>query len=100
VVFDLERRRDAQARPGAPPFRIGEDDVPLRLPPSRLVRRDEQVAALETAFEQAVTGRCRGLLVCGPPGVGKTALADEAWSAAARSGSRPLAAANGGVTSR
>jgi predicted ATPase/signal transduction histidine kinase len=77
VVFDLERLRHAHARPGAP-FRVGEGDVPLRLlPPSRLVGRDQQIAALETAFEQAVAGRCRGLLVCGAPGVGKTVLADE-----------------------
>ena len=39
--------------------------------------RDEEVAALETAFVDALTGRCRAVLVSGAPGVGKTALVDE-----------------------
>ena len=78
VVYDLERLRDAQARPAAAPLRVGEHDVPLRLlPPSRLVGRDDEVAALYAAFEEALAGRCRGVLVGGAPGVGKTALADQ-----------------------
>ena len=48
------------------------------LPPSRLAGRDEEVAALEAAFAGALAGRCRGVLVGGAPGVGKTALADRA----------------------
>ena len=39
--------------------------------------RDAQVAALEAAFEDALAGRCRGVLVSGAPGVGKTALIDQ-----------------------
>ena len=39
--------------------------------------RDDEVAALEAAFEDALAGRCRGVLVGGAPGVGKTALVDE-----------------------
>jgi predicted ATPase len=35
------------------------------------------VAALRAAFAEALAGRCRGVLVSGAPGVGKTALADE-----------------------
>ena len=67
------RRRAAAAA-----LRVGEHDVPLRLlPPSRLVGRDAEVAALEAAFEEALAGRCRGVLVGGAPGVGKTALVDE-----------------------
>jgi signal transduction histidine kinase len=78
VLYDLERVRDAQAAPGAAPVRIGAHDHPLRLlPPSRLVGRDAEVAALEEAFEDALAGRCRGVLVSGAPGVGKTALADQ-----------------------
>src|SRR5215469_7860706 len=74
VVYDLERLRDA----GAGALRVGEHDVPLRLlPPSRLVGREDEVAALEAAFDDATSGRCRGVLVSGAPGVGKTALADE-----------------------
>ena len=35
------------------------------------------MAALEAAFAEALAGRCRGVLVGGVPGVGKTALVDE-----------------------
>ena len=77
VLYDLERLRAAGAL-GAGVLRVGERDVPLRLvPPSRLVGREEEVAALQAAFEEALAGRCRGVLVTGAPGVGKTALADE-----------------------
>ncbi|HEX3308126.1 MAG TPA: AAA family ATPase, partial [Streptosporangiaceae bacterium] len=76
VLYDLERVRDTPAHPAA--LRFGAHDVPLRLlPPSRLVGRDDEVAALEAAFEDALAGRCRGVLVGGAPGVGKTALVDE-----------------------
>ena len=78
VVYDLERLPDAQARPAVTAVRIGEHDVPLRLlPPSRLVGRDDESAALQAAFEAAVAGGCRGVLIGGAPGVGKTALVDE-----------------------
>ncbi|WP_346275587.1 AAA family ATPase, partial [Pseudonocardia sp.] len=78
VMYDLERLRDAHTRPAAAALRVGEHDFPLRLlPPSRLVGRDDEVAALEAAFEDALAGRCRGVLVSGAPGVGKTALVDE-----------------------
>src|SRR4051812_7192402 len=78
VIYDLERLQDAQARPTAARMRIGEHDAPLRLlPPSRLVARDADVAALQAAFEDALAGRCRGVLVGGAPGVGKTALVDQ-----------------------
>jgi len=77
VVHDLEVLRDA-GPPAVVALRIGEHDVPLRLlPPSRLVGRDAEVAVLEAAFAEALAGRCRGVLVCGAPGVGKTALVDE-----------------------
>jgi signal transduction histidine kinase len=78
VVYDLERVRHARTHPPAAALRVGEHDVPLRLlPPSRLVGRDAEVAALAAAFEEALAGRCRGVLVGGAPGVGKTALVDE-----------------------
>jgi signal transduction histidine kinase len=76
VSHDLQRLRDADA--DAEVLRVGERDVQLRLlPPSRLVGRDDEVAALEAAFTDAVGGRCRGVLVGGAMGVGKTALVDE-----------------------
>ena len=78
VLYDLEQLRDARAHPTAAALRVGEHDVPLRLlPPSRLAGRDAEVAALEEAFEDALAGRCRGVLVSGAPGVGKTSLADQ-----------------------
>ena len=78
LVYDLERARDAHGDLGAGGLRVGERDVPVRLqPPSRLVGRDDEVAALEGAFADALAGQCRGVLVAGAPGVGKTALADQ-----------------------
>ena len=78
VLYDLEQVRHAQAGLAAAPVRIGEHDVPLRLlPPSRLAGRDGEVAALGEAFEDGLAGRCRGVLVGGAAGVGKTALADQ-----------------------
>jgi predicted ATPase/signal transduction histidine kinase len=78
AVYDLERLRDPAAHAGMVAWQVGEHDVPARLlPPSRLVGRDAEVAALKGAFEEALAGRCRGVLVTGPAGVGKTALVDE-----------------------
>ena len=78
LIYDLERLRYSQARRGRAAFRVGEHDFPVRLlPPSRLAGRDEEVAALEAAFAGALAGQCRGVLVAGAPGVGKTALIDQ-----------------------
>jgi hypothetical protein len=78
VVHDLERLRDAGTGLAAGALRVGERDVPLRLlPPSWLVGRDGEVAALQAAFEAALVGECRFVLVGGAPGVGKTALVDQ-----------------------
>src|ERR1700737_5089488 len=54
------------------------DRLPGRLlPPSRLVGRDSEVASLRAAFDGALAGECRAVLISGAPGVGKTALVDE-----------------------
>jgi signal transduction histidine kinase len=77
VVHDLERLQQTRTQPAAV-VRVGERDLPLRLlPPSRLVGRDDEVAALAAAFRDALRGRCRGVLVSGVAGVGKTALVDQ-----------------------
>jgi signal transduction histidine kinase len=77
VLHDLIAARAAQ-RGDAPVAAVGTHDVPLRLlPPSRLVGRESEVSAVREAFRGALDGRCRGLLVSGSPGVGKTALVDE-----------------------
>ncbi len=73
VLYDL--RRLPKDPTGA--LRVGEHDVPLQLRPPRLVGRDDEVAALTAAFEDALAGRRRAVLVGGAPGVGKTALVDE-----------------------
>jgi signal transduction histidine kinase len=78
AVWDLERLRHADVRSTAAPVLIGEHDVPLRLlPPSRLVGRADEAAALQAALAGALEGACRGVLVSGAPGVGKTALVDQ-----------------------
>src|SRR3954452_3727206 len=78
LVRDLEEGRRGPAGSAAAALGVGERDFPVRLlPPSGLVGREAEVAALETAFEEALAGRCRGVLVGGAPGVGKTALVDE-----------------------
>jgi predicted ATPase/signal transduction histidine kinase len=78
VIYDLQRLREAEPRPGATAPRVGEHDFPVRLlPPSRLVERDNEVAVLQAAFDDVLAGRCRGVLLSGAPGVGKTALVDE-----------------------
>ena len=72
LIYDLERLDDARVRG------VGDHDLAARLlRPSRLVGRDDEVGALRIAFEDALAGRCRGILVSGAPGVGKTALVEE-----------------------
>jgi diguanylate cyclase (GGDEF)-like protein len=84
LIHDLSRVRDGVVEP----LRVGERDFPLRLrPPTRIVGRDAEIAALGAAFAGSLTGRCRGVLVSGAPGVGKTSLIDEL---------RPVVAASGG----
>ncbi|MDT4992678.1 MAG: hypothetical protein QOH97_2570 [Actinoplanes sp.] len=57
---------------------LGRWDFPLRLSaPSRLVGRDRESADLDRAFDEAVSGKARAVLVAGAPGVGKSALINE-----------------------
>ncbi|OHV64706.1 diguanylate cyclase [Pseudofrankia sp. BMG5.36] len=74
LSYDLRRLRDGTVEP----FSVGTRDFPPRLlAPSRLFGRDEEIAALHSTFTLALSRRCRGLLVTGAPGVGKTSLVDE-----------------------
>ncbi|MBL7495859.1 diguanylate cyclase [Frankia sp. CNm7] len=60
------------------PVHPGEHDVAARiLTPSRLAGREEEIGKLGAVFTDAMAGRCRGLLVSGAPGVGKTSLVNE-----------------------
>lgn len=73
---------------GGVAVRVGENDFAAGLRvPSRLAGRDEEIGKVRVAFAAAVAGRCRGMLVSGPAGVGKTALINEL---------RPTVAAAGG----
>ena len=80
VVYDLERLRDARRRPGRGGVR-GSASGMFRcgwLPPSRLVGpRRARWRRCGRRSGEALAGRCRGVLVSGAPGVGKTALVDE-----------------------
>ena len=77
VVHDLVQLRELGVSTTAVP-RVGARDFPLRLvAPSRLVGRDDEVTTLQEAFDDALRGDCRGVLVSGAPGVGKTALIDQ-----------------------
>ncbi|MGW4489880.1 AAA family ATPase [Amycolatopsis sp. NPDC004368] len=88
LVYDLERVRSTRAGPATGSLRVGEHDFPPALAaPPRLVGRDAEVAVLQAAFEDALGGRCRGMLVSGAAGAGKTTLVDEL---------RPTVASRGG----
>ena len=82
LIYDLERLD----HPGVQA--VGGHDFPVRLlRPSRLVGRDDEVAALGKAFAEMLEDRCHGVLVSGAPGAGKTVLVEEL---------RPLVADAGG----
>ncbi|WP_437300382.1 AAA family ATPase [Sorangium sp. So ce426] len=61
------------------PFPLGRRDVPDRLAiPRRLYGRDEEIQAVALALERSsAEGRAELVLVGGPPGIGKSALAHE-----------------------
>jgi signal transduction histidine kinase len=77
AVYDLQQLRESGASTAAAPPVGGRDFPPRLLPPSRLIGRDDEVVALSAAFDDALTGGCRGVLVGGEAGVGKTALVDQ-----------------------
>ncbi len=57
---------------------LGERDFPSRLSaPSGLVGRDGEIDALRSALDRAMGTPARGVLVCGAPGVGKSALIEQ-----------------------
>ncbi|MEU8662327.1 diguanylate cyclase, partial [Actinoplanes philippinensis] len=83
LAHDLSR----VARDPLESFPLGEWDFPLRLTaPSRLVGRDEEIAALHGALRGAVAGATRAVLVAGAAGVGKSALINELRRAVAVAG--------------
>ena len=77
LIADLERCRDELASHGAvSTFRPGQNDLVEILQVSgRLYGRESDKEILEEALEQACSGRPNLLLLSGPPGIGKSALA-------------------------
>jgi signal transduction histidine kinase len=72
---DLVRLRDMTAQLQNSRFLLGEHDFAARLePPAQLVGREHELGVLQGAFAEAMRGNCRGVLVAGAPGVGKTSL--------------------------
>ncbi|MGJ7546240.1 trifunctional serine/threonine-protein kinase/ATP-binding protein/sensor histidine kinase [Variovorax sp. LT1R16] len=78
LVHDLSRLGAALQCGDCSAFALGERDFAARLaPPSRLVGRQSEIASLKRAFENALHGGSRGVLVSGAPGVGKSSLINE-----------------------
>ncbi|HSV45086.1 MAG TPA: AAA family ATPase, partial [Ramlibacter sp.] len=78
LVHDLSLLGAALQRGDNTVVALGERDFAERLtPPSRLVGRHNEIARLQGAFESALQGGPRGVLVSGAPGVGKTTLVNE-----------------------
>jgi predicted ATPase len=72
---DLVRLRDMTAQRQNSRFLLGEHDFAAWLEPSaQLVGREHELGVLQGAFAEAMQGNCRGVLVAGAPGVGKTSL--------------------------
>ncbi|MFY9586378.1 MAG: AAA family ATPase, partial [Actinomycetota bacterium] len=59
-------------------------------PNPTLVGREREIALLREAVDHAASGRARSVLLAGEPGIGKSALADEAAVYATKSGALTL----------
>lgn len=78
LVHDLSLLGAALQRGDSSAFALGERDFASRLaPPSRPVGRQSEIESLKRAFENALHGGSRGVLVSGAPGVGKSTLINE-----------------------
>ncbi|HTH77884.1 MAG TPA: AAA family ATPase, partial [Ramlibacter sp.] len=76
LLHDLRRAQDALRQADLQVFELGERDFPARLcAPQRLIGRDAELAVLHKAFADALHSPVRTVLIEGPAGVGKSALA-------------------------
>lgn len=89
LIHDLERLRRSMRRGRRLSFTLGERDFPARLAaPDHPVGRAPELTAFRRALEDVSQGGCRSVLVCGPAGVGKTALVNELHAIAASANAR------------
>ena len=58
--------------------------------PGSLAGREQELAALQGWLAEALAGRGRLVVLAGPPGIGKTRLAEELADSARRDGQRVL----------
>jgi diguanylate cyclase (GGDEF)-like protein len=78
LAQDLARVREARLKGDNTPFALGQHDFASRLmPPSRLIGRGAEIAALRETVNRSIDGTRPCVLVSGGPGVGKTALINE-----------------------
>jgi predicted ATPase/signal transduction histidine kinase len=85
LAVDLqEAARQWRAHRTIRPFELGREDLPYGFSPrGQLYGREEQSKALERAIERTRAGGRELLLVTGPAGIGKSALVEQARTAAA-----------------
>ena len=75
LAHDLVVLRQRLAGGDAGAFELGSHDFAARLsPPTRLIGRETELAALQAAFAQAARGRAGAVLIAGAPGIGKSML--------------------------
>ena len=84
LALDLEGDRQL----GLPT--AGDNAQPGRRAAEPVIGRDEELGLLEAGLDDALAGRGRLFVVVGPPGAGKTLLADEIASRAKRRGANIL----------
>jgi predicted ATPase/signal transduction histidine kinase len=78
LAHDLQRLREQLRQGQSEGFALGEHDFAARLAaPAHPVGRQAELQVLHSSFIGAMQGNCRGLLVAGAPGVGKTTLINE-----------------------
>ncbi|ROZ79750.1 PAS domain S-box protein [Ramlibacter sp. WS9] len=88
LAHDLTLAMQARAQGNDGPLSLGERDFAWRLsPPSRLVGREREIAALRRSLDEAIGNSGSVVFVAGGPGVGKTSLINEL---------RPMVAAHRG----
>src|SRR3984957_21334844 len=97
LAADLREARERWRRARSiEPFELGSVDLALELPlPERRYGRDEELAALQGAFDRVATGPRELVLVVGEAGVGKSSLVMALRDRIAGPGAGPAAEVSG-----